>query len=78
MTKLTEKSAQILAELRRISEGGVETDAQGNQWRDVYLDNAFAFGLTRSAFAGHLSALEGAGLYRKYGDDCFGKVRIND
>lgn len=71
MTNLSPKTTEVLAALRSNVEG-----CDDNGFRDVYLDNARPAGMSAHAFAGHLSALEKAGLYRPYGDDCFGRVKI--
>jgi len=50
----------------------------GNQ---VYLDNAYGdvrTGMTRSQFAGYLSALQADGFYRTQGDDFFGAVNLTN
>lgn len=75
---LTTKTAEVLAALRANAEGFEITCQDGRQFKAVYLDNALAGlpHLSRRMFAGHLSALEAAGLYVSQGDDCFGEVLI--
>lgn len=74
---LSQKTRDVWFALRQSTEG--DRYAIGEKtFRDVYLDNALAklSDMTPRSFAGHLSALERAGLYIAYGDDCFGKVAL--
>lgn len=50
----------------------------GSAWGSVYLDNAKPGGWDGRRWAGHLSALKAAGLYRPIGppEGLFGDVRI--
>jgi hypothetical protein len=78
MTDLSSTALCVLAALRENREDAVETDAQGHEWRDCFLDDALAQ-LTRmspGSFAGHLAALAKAGLYRKV-DSAVGLVRLD-
>jgi hypothetical protein len=50
--------------LRANREGSVR-EINGEYWASVYLDNARPVGMSARAFAGHLSALKRAGLYRE-------------
>jgi hypothetical protein len=75
---LTPKTAEVLAALRHAAEGPLEAG-----WRDVYLDNAGAqgktgLGLSRAQFAGHLSALEAAGLYKVVDGFAWGRVNMGE
>ena len=76
--KLSPKALEILKALSAHTEGDVREDVSGNKWQYVYLDNARPDGMSAHSFAGYLSALEAAGLYISYGDDCFGQVRIQE
>jgi hypothetical protein len=59
----------ILSSLRaNVESTTIEKD--GTEWGSVYLPNVGS----GHSFAGHLSALEAAGLYRRAGDPCFGEV----
>ena len=69
-------AAEVLKSLRANVES-TRTNAAG-KWGQVYLDNAIPDGMSRRSFAGYLSALHEAGLYRSQGDDCFGDVLIGD
>lgn len=73
---LSEKSQVILDLMREHHEGG--WSGWGDGWASIYLDNARPAGMTARQFAGHLSALESAGVYKSQGDDCFGLVKIAD
>lgn len=70
---LSAKAAQVLAALRSSTEGSSE-EIKGVVFKSVYLDNARPAGMSARSFAGYLSALEEAGLYKSQGDDCFGMV----
>ncbi len=70
-------SETILQSLRDNVEGCAETQADGSDFKQVYLDNAIPDGMNRHQFAGHLSSLEKQGLYKSQGDGSFGMVRIN-
>ena len=76
MTTLTFKTNEVLQALRANTEGFEITCQDDRKFMSVYLDNALASlpHLSRRMFAGHLSALEAAGLYQSQGDDCFGLV----
>jgi len=76
--KISPKAFQVLKALQKHSEGGIREDVSGNKWKDIYLDNARPDGMSPRSFSGYLSALEAAGLYISYGDDCFGQVRIQE
>jgi hypothetical protein len=65
---LSTKTAEILASLRRHWESGSEKP-DGRVFDEVYLDNARPPGMSAHKFAGHLSALEAAGLYLPVRDD---------
>lgn len=67
---LTPKTTEVLTALRHAAEGSLDRGA-----RDVYLDNASAsLGMTANQFAGHLSALEAAGLYKVVDGFAWGRV----
>ena len=68
---LSPAAAALLANLRAHTENTTE-EADGSRWGSVYLPNV---GKGHS-FAGHLSALEAASLYRRTGDSCFGEVLL--
>jgi hypothetical protein len=72
---ITTEAAAIYEALLCNTEGGMTKKTDGSQWGTVYLDNAIPAGMNRHSFAGYLSALERAGLYKSYEDDCFGEVR---
>lgn len=75
MENLSTQAKEVLEALRSVSEGG--TWQRGTEvWEAVYLDNARPTGMNRYQFAGYLSALETAGLYRSQGDDHFGEVLL--
>lgn len=73
--KLSIEATIILIRLRECGEREF-TGHDGTQWSQVYLDNARPEGMSARSFAGYLSALERAGLYKSQGDDCFGDVRL--
>jgi hypothetical protein len=66
---MTNYSEIVLEALRANTEGN--TDG----WLMVYLDNAKPAGMSYHAFAGHLGALEKAGLYRPVDGYAFGEVK---
>jgi hypothetical protein len=68
--KAMKTRSEIVLEALR-AKGKSET----NGWLMVYLDNAKPQGMSFRAFAGHLSALEKAGLYRPVDGYAFGEVR---
>ena len=69
---LSQANNEVLAALRANTEGVAEDGI----WWDVYLDNALSdLHLSAHQFAGHLSVLERAGLYRQL-STCFGQVRL--
>jgi hypothetical protein len=73
MSDLSPKSKAVLEKLR----GSIESSARmfdGKWFGCVYLDNAVPKGMSRRAFAGHLSALEAAGLYHKESDPEYAKI----
>jgi len=70
----TSPSDSVLASLRANVEGRMTRN--GQEWGQVYLDNAKPDGMNRHQFAGYLSALTERGLYKAQGDDCFGDVLI--
>jgi hypothetical protein len=72
---MTNTAALILAALLAEKEA-TSTDADGSVWGTVYLDNARPRDLSRHEFAGHLSALKGAGVYRQTSDPAFGEVKL--
>lgn len=59
-TTISPESASVLKELRE----NVEHDSSEQGWGAVYLDNARSPDMSRHVWAGLLSALEGAGLYK--------------
>lgn len=73
-TKLSEPALHVLSVLRQNAEGG-STERAGVTFRDVYLPNVGCAGFDRHTFAGLVSALESAGLYRPTGAD-FGEVAL--
>lgn len=73
--KLSIEATIILVRLRECSESAF-TRRDGAQWAQVYLDNARPEGMSARSFAGYLSALERAGMYKSQGDDCFGDVKL--
>lgn len=75
---MTPKTERVLTALRSHVEG-VSTDiGTGAAWGCVYLDNALADlkPMSRRSFAGHLSRLTEAKVYKSLGDDCFGEVLL--
>lgn len=66
---LSPAASTVLASLRSSVES-TTIEADGTKWGCSYLPNTGK----GHAFAGHLSALEGAGLYRRTGNDKFGEV----
>jgi hypothetical protein len=52
-----------------------KAESKNNGWLMVYLDNAKPAGMSYHAFAGHLGALEKAGLYRPVDGYAFGEVK---
>lgn len=76
---MTPKTRQVLDALRTHVEGrSFLSSHPGREFGQVYLDNAIPTGMSRRAFAGHLSVLERLGLYKPQGDDCFGDVALKD
>ena len=75
MTNLTPKTTEVLVALRAHVEG-CKVELNGKPARDVYLDNARPNGMSVRAFAGHLSALQAAGLYKPLDGYAFGTVVI--
>jgi len=73
---ISEPAARIRETMLETTDSFRETDADGNEWAQIYLDNAIPTGMSRRSFAGYLRALQRAGLYKTQGDDCFGMVRI--
>jgi hypothetical protein len=74
---MTAYSIQILEALR----SNVESSDANDEWGCVYLDNARPVGMSGHAFAGHLSALERAELYRSDTGEFegqFGYVRLEE
>lgn len=67
---LSPAASALLSSLRSNCES-TTVEADGTRWGSVYLPNC---GKGHS-FAGLLSALEAAGLYRPTGDSCFGEVK---
>jgi hypothetical protein len=74
---LSPKATDILARLRARRRW---ISATGERWGIVYLDNARPAGMSAYIFAGYLSVLAAAGLYRpcRYSDGCYGNVRMDD
>jgi hypothetical protein len=75
MTNLTAATATVLAALRYAKEA-ILTDANGTVWGMVYIDNGRSNDMSRHKFAGHLSDLKSAGLYRPTYDGAFGEVKL--
>lgn len=72
---MTPGTKKVLEALRAKAQGATEERA-GSVWREVFTaDAARAAGISRHAFAGHLSALAAAGLYEAQLND-FGLVRL--
>jgi hypothetical protein len=77
--KLSPKAADVLASLRAHVEGiSFLSSENGAKFGIVYLDNAKPAGMSRRSFAGYLSTLQKAGLYKSQGDDCFGDVKLEE
>lgn len=71
--ELSTGSKQVLENLR------FHVESTHGEFGSVYLDNARPSGMSPHAFAGHLSALAAAGLYRAYDDEgYFGEVKLAD
>lgn len=68
---LSTESQNVLNLLRKHAEG-----SSNDGWRDVYIDNARPDGMTCRAYAGHLSALKGAGVYKPIDGYAWGEVRM--
>lgn len=68
---LSPRTAAVLAALRAKAEY-----AEG-EWLAVYLDNAKPSDMSAHAFAGHLGALEKAGLYKPTDGTAWGSVKSN-
>jgi hypothetical protein len=73
---MSPKTAEVLALLRKYNEGESSRTPDGAVFATIYLDNARPEGMSAPAFAGHLSALKALGLYKGYGDDAFGEVKL--
>jgi hypothetical protein len=74
MTKhqhLTVRTAAVLAALRSKAEGEAV-----DGFKLVYLDNAKPEGMSPTAFAGHLGALQKAGLYKVIDEYAWGNVKM--
>lgn len=74
MTALSTKTAEVLAALRANTEGVETKTSDGRTFHSVYLDNARPAGMSPRAFAGHLSALAAAGLYKEVDGFAWGDV----
>ena len=72
---LSPTATKLLEALRNSGEAQ-ETDANGDVWDSVYLDNVRLNGVSSHAFAGYLSALEKAGVYRQLDGEFFGWVKV--
>ena len=72
MTMIPKENDRVLASLRE------HVESSDGEWREVYLDNARPSGMAPRSFAGHLSALERAGLYRPIDNFAWGLVRMSD
>jgi hypothetical protein len=75
LEKLCDNSKAVLANLRARRDALRERREDG-EWALVYLADAVPLNMPRAEFAGHLSALEGAGVFQPYGDEVFGLVRL--
>lgn len=73
MTNLSNEALTVLNALRK-SQEGITVKADKTVWGMVYLDNARPNGMTAHSFAGYLSALDRAGLYKTASDNDFGSV----
>jgi hypothetical protein len=76
MPEITEATAHVLEMLRVNS--GVAVTQDGESWAPVYLDDAKPRGWSKQQFAGHLSDLKAAGLYRPTRISNLGSVRLED
>jgi hypothetical protein len=72
---LTNQATEILNALRSYAESTTEKE-NGEIWASVYLDNARPNNMTANQFAGYLSALQAAGLYKPVDGYAFGEVKI--
>lgn len=67
---------ELLELLRNAADSGTDTHADGSQWACVYLPNVAHYYDNGRRFAGLLSALEQAGLYRPSVVDSWGSVKL--
>lgn len=72
---LSNEATQILNSLRNYGES-TTTEANGDVWTSVYLDNVRPNNMSANQFAGYLSALQSAGLYRPLDGAYFGEVKL--
>lgn len=75
-----EETKDVYWALVREKEGGTDEHPDGTAWAHVYLDNTWRGDMSPHKFAGHLSALEGRGLYRSFDDEfngVWGLVRVD-
>jgi len=72
---LTDASAHLL-NILQVNTESTDTGPDG-RWGIVYLDNAVPRGWSKHQFAGHLSDLKKAGLYKQIDGD-FGRVKLED
>lgn len=70
MTVLSQQAESLYNRLKSYAESEVR-----DGWFSVYLDNAKPDDMSGSQFAGYLSALQQAGLYKQI-DGCFGMVKV--
>jgi len=78
MCPLSSKALEILAALRAASEGEKYELSDGRPCRDVYVDNGRPEGMSRRAFAGYLSKLARAGLYKPHDGSAWGIVVLSE
>ena len=72
---LSNQAQQILNALRSNAERQTQYP-NGDVWASVYLDNARPDNISASQFAGYLSTLEKAGLYKTVDGSFFGEVKL--
>ena len=73
---LSPTAQTILEALRKHRDGGYTENVDGSRWYDTYLNNARPPGMNAHAFAGHLSALTAAGVYKDLDGYAFGRVLV--
>ena len=67
---------ELLELLRSEADCGINVHADGSKWAAIYLPNVAHYYDNGRRFAGLLSALEQAGLYKQGAVDSWGSVKL--